>query len=98
MLRLVHLLGTEQDLGADLEGEEELVHLEEGAAGAPVDEERVVLVQALDPLLVRGRVTVRVRIRGRGRVRVRGRGRGRGVFGEALDPLLQVVGARGLVE
>ena len=60
MLRLVHLLGTEQDLGADLEGEEELVHLEEGAAGAPVDEERVVLVQALDPLLVRVRIRVRV--------------------------------------
>ena len=78
MLRLVHLLGTEQDLGADLEGEEELVHLEEGAAGAPVDEERVVLVQALDPLLVRDRV----------RVRVRGRGRDRGVLVQALDPLL----------
>ena len=50
------------------------MHLEEGAAGAPVDEECVVLVQALDPLLVRGRGRVRVKFRGRGRGRVRGRG------------------------
>ena len=42
------------------------MHLEECAAGAPVDEERVVLVQALDPLLVRGRGTGTVR----GRFRV----------------------------
>ena len=34
-----------------LEGEEQLVHLEEGAAGAAVDEEGVVLVETLDALL-----------------------------------------------
>mmetsp|Transcript_8761 Transcript_8761/g.28873 ORF Transcript_8761/g.28873 Transcript_8761/m.28873 type:complete len:812 (+) Transcript_8761:355-2790(+) len=46
----IHLASAEQDLCTDLEGEEQLVCLEEGAAGGAVHKVSMVLVQARDPL------------------------------------------------